>query len=169
MKRLPLIVSLAVFPLVAIAAEPNSSNAGLDGAPWVWCSPDSPGQAGAKTPERAEVLISGTSLSGRLFLANREYARFKGVIKAASHNVDVNGATTLVWEISATQLTGGGTGAGQKLALKGAYTKHQAAEIDAIGQAGSYEVLTLSKSGEDGAPVIISRLQLPAQLRVAAR
>lgn len=168
MKSLPLFLAVAVFPLAAIAAEPSPASAGADASQWVWCKPDALGRTGAGAPERAEVRISGTSLSGRLFVGDKEYARLSGVIKPASKNTDGDGATTGVWEITATETTGNGQ-AEHKLLLKGAYTKYQSAQRDPDARAGSYEMLSLSKSDEDGAAMVISRVQPGPPLRVAAR
>jgi hypothetical protein len=164
MRFLPLFLAVAAFPLAAIAAEPGSFAASTDAAQWVWCKPD----AGTSAPERAEVRISGTSLSGRLFLGDKEYARLTGVIRPASKNSDISGATTGVWEITATETTGDGAAA-HKLLLKGAYTKYQSAQRGANGRDGSYAMLSLSTSGADGAEMVISRLEAAIPLRVAAR
>lgn len=158
MKSLPLAFAVALLPFAALAAEPGAVMA--DAPQWVWCKPD----AAARAPERAEVRISGTSLSGRLFLGDKEFARLTGVMKPASRNSDGAGATTGVWEITATETTGSGQ-AEHKLLLKGAYTKHESADA----RTGSYEMLALSMSGEDGAAMVISRLQPAQPLRVAAR
>jgi hypothetical protein len=45
------------------------------------------------------------------------------------------------------------------LALTGVYTQHQSVERDPGAPVGSYEVLALSKAGEDPATLIISRIQ----------
>lgn len=168
MKRLPLLASIAFFPVVAVA-EPSTTNIGSDAGQWVWCQPDAQGRTGAGTPERAELLISGTSLSGRLLVNDREYARIEGVIKPASKNSGFDGATTRVWEITATETTGGNGHAEHKLVLKGSYTKYQSAENDPSAHVGSYETLALWSSDKEGAAVIISRVQAASPLRFAAR
>lgn len=167
MKRLPLLLSIAFFPLVAVAAEPNTSNIGSDAGQWVWCESDAQGRTGA--PERAELQISGTSLSGRLLMNGTDYARIEGVIKLASENTRLDGGTTHVWEITATETTAGKGHAGRKLVLQGTYTKYHSAEYDPNAQVGSYEMMALSKSDEPGTAVIISRMQPAAQPQLAAR
>lgn len=164
MRSLPLFLAVAAFPLAAFAAEPGSFAAAPDAGQWVWCKPD----AGTAAPERAEVRISGTSLSGRLFLGDKEYARLSGVIRPASKNSDTSGATTGVWEITATETTGDGA-AQHKLLLKGAYTKYLSAGLGIDARDGSYEVLSLSTPSADGAEMVISRLEPAMPLRVAAR
>jgi hypothetical protein len=169
MKRLPLILAMTVFPLVALAAEPGPIDGASAGAQWVWCKSEAQGGAAAWTTQRAEVLIAGTSVSGRLYLGHKEYARFSGVVKPASTTTAVDGATTRVWEITATEMTEGAASVHQPLALTGVYTQHRSAERDAGASVGSYEVLALSKAGEDPATLIISRVQPASPLRFAAR
>ena len=159
MKRLPWLLTIAAFPLAALAAEPSGV-----ASQWVWCQPDAVGQAGAGAPERAELLISGTSLTGRLYLQDKEYARLAGVIKPASRNADGSGAVTAVWDITATETTGD-----HKRLLKGTYTKHQSADSDAAAPVGSYETLALSAADKDSATVILSRVLPTGPVRVAAR
>lgn len=168
MKRLAWLLSIAAFPLAALAAEPTTSALGADAAPWVWCKPDAVGRAGAGAPERAEVAISGTSLTGRLFLQDKEYARLVGVIKPASKNTDSSGAMTGVWEITATETTGDAR-AEHKLLLKGTYTKYQSAASGTDPRVGSYETLALTTVDQDAGTVIISRVLPTSPLRVAAR
>ncbi len=168
MKRLPLMLSIAVFPLAAIAAEPSAPTTLSDSAQWVWCKTDAMGHVGAGAPERAELLISGTSVSGRLLVNDKEYARLEGVITPASANTGDDGATTRVWEITATE-TVAGDAQPQKLVLTGAYTKYQGADSDAGAKKRSYEVFALSKADGEGASLIISRVQPATPVRVAAR
>jgi hypothetical protein len=168
MKRLALFLAATVFPLAAVAAEPEVTTIGPDGAQWVWCKPDARGRAGAGAPERAELVISGTSVFGRLLVNDREYATIEGVIKPASNNIGSSGETR-VWEIAATETRTDKSAAGGKIALKGSYTKYQSAEAASKAHAGSYEMLALSTPGEDGAPVIISRVQPASPLQFAAR
>jgi hypothetical protein len=168
MKRLPLMLSIAVFPLAAVAAEPSAPTTVSDGAQWVWCKTDAMGHVGAGAPERAELLISGTSVSGRLLVNDKEYARLEGVITPASANTGNDGATTRVWEITAIE-TVAGDAQPQKLVLTGAYTKYQGAGSDAGAKNRSYEVFALSKADSEGASLIISRVQPALPVRVAAR
>jgi hypothetical protein len=167
MKRLPLLLSVALFPLVAVAAEPTMSTTGPEVGQWVWCESDALGQTGA--PERAELLISNTSLSGRLLMNGTDYAKIEGVIKLASENTSLDGATTHVWVITATETTGGHGQAEHQLVLKGTYTKYHSAEYDPTARVGSYETMSLSKADEVGAAVIISRMQPLSQPQLAAR
>lgn len=167
MKRLPLMLSIALFPLTAFAGEPTPSPIASDAAHWVWCESDAQGRTGA--PERAELLISGSSLSGRLLISGTDYAKIEGVIKLASENTRLDGATTHVWEITATETTIGNHRAPQKLMLKGTYTKYHSAEYNPNARVGSYETMTLSQTGEAGAAVIISRMQPATLQQVAAR
>jgi hypothetical protein len=168
MKRLPLILSIAVFPLAAVAAEPSAPTTVSDGAQWVWCKTDAMGNVGTGAPERAELLISGTSVSGRLLVNDKEYARLEGVITPASANTGSDGATTRVWEITATETVAAGAQP-QKLVLTGAYTKYQGADSRAGAKNRSYEVFALSKADSEGASLIISRVQPALPVRVAAR
>jgi hypothetical protein len=168
MKRLPLMLSIAVFPLAAVAAEPSAPATVADGAQWVWCKTDAMGHVGAGAPERAELQISGTSVSGRLLVNDKEYARLDGVITPASANTGNDGATTRVWEITATE-TVAGDAQPQKLVLTGAYTKYQGADSAAGAKNRSYEVFALSKADSEGASLIISRVQPALPVRVAAR
>ena len=168
MKRLPLMLSIAVFPLAAVAAEPSAPAIPSDGAQWVWCKTDAMGHVGAGAPERAELQISGTSVAGRLLVNDKEYARFEGVITPASANTGDDGATTRVWEITATE-TVAGDAQPHKLVLTGAYTKYQGADSNAGAKNRSYEVLALSKADGEGASLIISRVQPALPVRVAAR
>lgn len=168
MKRLPLMLSVAIFPLAAVAAEPSAPTTVSDGAQWVWCKTDAMGNVGAGAPERAELLISGTSVSGRLLVNDKEYARLEGVITPASANTGSDGATTRVWEITATETVAAGAQP-QKLVLTGAYTKYQGADSGAGAKNRSYEVFALSKADSEGASLIISRVQPALPVRVAAR
>jgi hypothetical protein len=168
MKRFPLALALAVLPVAAMAAEPSQPVAPSDGVQWVWCERDAQGATAAWMPQRAEVVISGTSLSGRLYLDHKEYARLSGAVKPASTTATADGATTRVWEITATESTAGAAAPWRSLQLTGVYTKHQSTAANA-GARGSYEVLTLSKVGEDHAALVISRVQSASPLRVAAR
>jgi hypothetical protein len=167
MKRLPLLLSVALFPLVAVAAEPTMSNNGPEPGQWVWCESDASGQTGA--PERAELLIAGSSLSGRLLVNGTDYAKIDGAIKLASENTGLDGATTHVWVITATETTGGHGQPEHRLVLKGTYTKYHSAAYDPNARVGSYETLALSKSDEPGAAVIISRMQSTTLQQGAAR
>jgi hypothetical protein len=169
MKRLSLLLSIAAFPLAAVAAEPSAPPTASDGAQWVWCKTDATGHVGAGAPERAELLVSGTSVSGRLLVNDKEYARLAGVITPASANTGDDGATTRVWEITATETMAGGARPPQKLALTGAYTKYQGADTNVGAKNRSYEVFALSKAGGEGASLIISRVQPATPVRVAAR
>ncbi|HZB90725.1 MAG TPA: hypothetical protein VE397_04735 [Stellaceae bacterium] len=169
MKRLPLILSIAVLPLTALAAEPSVAPGGAPATEWVWCHADAMGRVGAGAPERAELSISGTTVSGRLLVDNKEYARLEGVISPASVNTGVDGATTRVWQITATETMLVGGRPAQKLVLEGAYTKYQSADAASGPSNRSYEVLALSKADGKDAAVIISRVEPPALLRVAER
>jgi hypothetical protein len=170
MKRAALFLTAFIVPMATLAAAPDQSTGAREDAPWVWCTPDAQGRAGAGVPERAELLISGTSVSGRLLVAGREYARIEGVLKPASENTGTGGAVTKVWEITASEITGGDGAAGPRtIALTGSYTKHESAGRDAGAADASYEMLALSAAGQDNAAVIISRLQPASPLRFAAR
>jgi hypothetical protein len=169
MKRLPLMLSIAVFPLAAVAAEPSAPTTTSDGAQWVWCKTDAMGRVGAGAPERAELMVAGTSVSGRLLVNDKEYARLEGVITPASANTANDGATTRVWEITATETVAGDAQPAQKLVLTGAYTKYQGSDSDTGAKNRSYEVFALSKADGEGASLIISRVQPAMPVRVAAR
>ncbi len=164
MKRLSLVLAMLAFPLAAIAAEPGAIAVSPEVGQWVWCQADAQGQTGAGAPERAELSINGTSLSGRLLVNDKPYGHLQGVIRLASSNTDADGATMRVWEITATEIAGVGA-ASQKVVLKGSYTKYQSRDP----QRRSYEVLALSVPGSGGAPMIISRLQNGSPLRFASR
>lgn len=169
MTRLPLMLSIAVLPLAAFAAEPSAAPGGASATEWVWCQADTMGRVGAGAPERAELFISGTTVSGRLLVNNREYARLEGVISPASVNTGADGATTRVWQITATETMLAGGRPVQKLVLEGAYTKYRSADTASGVKSRSYEVLALSKAKGEDAAVVISRVEPPALLRVAAR
>jgi CelD/BcsL family acetyltransferase involved in cellulose biosynthesis len=89
-------------------------------------------------------------------------------VKPASTTATADGATTRVWEITATESTAEASAPWRSLQLTGVYTKHQSTAANADAR-GYYEVLTLSKAGEDHAALVISRVQSASPLRVAAR